>query len=193
MKPSKQMTDRELRRDIYETRRYVEANIKAVRELQKGEPSLAIPTYATNQYALLKRQMRDKSVKKMSRTELISTRRQLQYIKGLKSSTVEGAKETAVKFSPLADKLKALSPQLQDKFWEIYRKAYSDTKGQLERFRYELFSSDLIDQVGIGTDTGELAHLISEKYRELELETTKDTPEEEKRELFTQRLKSIYK
>lgn len=193
MKTSKQMTDKELRQDIYKMRREVEANIKGVKELQKSESSLAVPTDAIQQYAKLNRLMRNKSVRRMDRDELISVRRQLAYIKGLKSSTVEGAKKTAVKFEPLNHKLKSLSPSLQDKFWEVYRKAYSDTKGQLENFKYEIFESDLIDTINSGTDTGELAQKIADKFREVSLKTTKDTPDDEKRRLFTDTLDTLYK
>lgn len=185
------MSEEELRKEIYGIRRELRSDIKAVRDLQKV--STAIPTYATNQMKNIEKTMRTKSVKNMDKSELVTTLRDLKYIRGLKSSSVEGAKKTAKSFEPLKDKLESLSENMRDKFWEIYGKAYGQLKGNLESFKYEIFESDLIDVITSNTDTSELALKIEQIYRDIQEKYTKDTSENVKKRAFSRKLSNYLK
>jgi hypothetical protein len=132
---SSRLTDEELRREIYSLRRTLKEDIRAVREASKLDPT--IPRDAINQYKKISKLMKEKSVRSMDTRDLKSTYRQLGYIRGLKSSTLEGAEKTAETFYPIKQFLDVLSPTLRDEFWDYYGKAYKENPF-LEKFKYEI-------------------------------------------------------
>lgn len=159
------MTDKEIRKEIYDLRRELRADISEVNRLRNTSDS-AIPTYATDRMKVLEREMREKSVKNMSRNELENVYRDLKYVRGLKSSTVEGAIKTGRTIEPLKEKLKTLSPDLQKNFWAIYSKLYGDTATEIDRFKYVIFESDLVDSIYQGMDVDDFTNTIEKLFRE---------------------------
>ena len=154
-----ELNDKELRREIYALRRALRTDIKEVRDISKSSPT--IPTYAISHLSKAENEMRTKSVKKREGAELLSIYRQLKYTRGLKSSTLEGALETAEKFEPIAEHLKSLSQEKRQEFWDIYGELYKHSS-TLERFKYELF--EYIDSK-FGEDLPEdIASTLIEEY-----------------------------
>lgn len=131
-----ELNDKELRREIYALRRALRIDIKEVKKASKVVTE--IPTYAATHLAKAEKEMKAKSVCKREGAELSSIYRELKYIRGLKSSTLEGAIETAEKFEPIAKELKTLSEEKRKEFWDIYKKMYEDNP-LYEKFKYEIF------------------------------------------------------
>lgn len=144
-KLSSQLTEKELRKEVYRLRRELRSSVKEVRELSRT--STTIPTYAIDKLKELERSYRQKSVKRMTKPELVSNYRALEYIRGLKSSTVSGAIEVGRKFEPFKEELNKLSKSERDLFWDVYQRFYSETRGTAERFKYEVFDSGVLTSV----------------------------------------------
>lgn len=191
MRLTSRMTPKELRKEIYSLRRQLRTNLKGVRELQKFSP--LVPRYATNKMKELEKQMRQTSVRKMEEKELRNLYRDLNYISGLKSSTPAGAMETAERFEPLRQRLNNFSESLRDKFWRIYGKIYESSNGTIDKFKYTIFESDLIDEISSATDEDELVQRIIEEYDETYKELSKNASDNERQQLFTQKLSTLFK
>ena len=102
-----QLTEKELRKSIYDLRRELRADIKEIRGLAKSDP--LIPTYALTYMTDIEKYMRNKAVKYMSFNELKNVYRELTYIRGLESSKVSSAISTGRRFEVLRPNLESLS------------------------------------------------------------------------------------
>lgn len=131
-----ELNDKELRREIYALRRALRTDIKEVKDI--STVSSTIPTYATSHMTKAEEEMRLKSIRKREGAELLSIYRELKYIRGLKTSTLEGALEVAEKFEPLAKELRTLSEVKRKEFWDIYKKMYEENP-LYEKFKYDIF------------------------------------------------------
>lgn len=189
-KMSVMMTDNELRKAIYDLRRGLRADIKQVRALSRS--SSAIPTTALKHMTDLERQMRAKSVRRSGTKELRQIYRDLRYTRGLKSSSPEGAISVSQTFTPIKEKLDAMSPTLRQKFWYLYSKVYGESRGLMERFKYEEFKT-AVENIDIATDVSDLATQIITKFDEVYKELPRHATDEQRRVLFTDKLKTLFK
>lgn len=158
-KLSSQLTEKELRKEIYRLRRELRASVKEVRELSRT--SNLIPTYSVSKMRELERRYRSKSVSNMTKAELVSNFRALEYIQGLKSSTVSGALEIAHKFEPFKNELNELPESDRKAFWDAYQRFYNETRGTAERFKYELFDTSVLRTITNRIRNGETASDIA--------------------------------
>ena len=166
-KLSSQLTEKELRTEVYRLRRELRSSVKEVRELSRTSPT--IPTYAIDKLKELERSYRKKSVSKMTKPELVSNYRALEYIRGLKSSTASGAIEVGRKFEPFKDELNKLSKSERDLFWDVYQRFYSETRGTAERFKYEVFDTgvltSVVNRARAGYSASDIAGALLHAYR----------------------------
>lgn len=158
---SHEQNDKSLRRDIYTLRRALRKDIKEVKELSKDDP--LIPTDAISQMKELEKKMRVNSVVKQDTKELLSTYRQLKYIRDLKSSTPSGAIRISETFQPIRERLSRYSKDKQNEFWTIYGDLYKHYSG-FEKYKYEIieyvdelfgteYSDDILDEIRTLYDT----------------------------------------
>ncbi len=139
MKAISNLSDATLRKRIYSLRKELRSDIEAIQtHINEG---VWLPTYAIDKFASVSEKMPQKSVYSMDRKELLSTFRALQYVRGLKASTVKGAYESMESIEPIKSMVKGLSPKMQNKFWRIYGRIYDESGGLAERFKYELIQS----------------------------------------------------
>ena len=191
MRLTADLTPEEMREEIYDLRRELRPRIREIREFSKVS---RIPQYAVNRMREIEKEMRETSVKNMDEKQLRNTLRDLRYISELKTSTMEGAIETSEKFEPLRDKLNTLPEDVQRKFWKVYDNFYNLVGyDQAERFKYELFQSNLIDMVsGTDIDEKEVAKKIEEVYRRMTAITGGGGRTEDARLLFTDELRKLF-
>lgn len=203
------MSEEELKKEIYKLRRELRVDIRGVRELKKSLPFS--PSYATEKMTKLEKKMRETPVIRMDKKQLKDTLRELQYTRSLKSSSVEGIKQSESTLENLKQ-VQTLSKDLQDKFWDIYRVFYEETKGLAELYKYEIFSSRLIDYVNRDTSAVVMAKQIADiweklnethpmkrdeddEYYEMSREERKEYDEQREQfkvQLFGSRLKNIF-
>ena len=136
MKLSSTLSDKELRQEIYKLRRELRADIGEIKNEIKTDKS--IPTYAVNDFKEAEKSMRQKSVRSMGRKDLVSTYRNLTYIRNLKSSTLEGARDVIDSLEtvknriklmgdvnqPLSNLLEQSSKSTTEKFWDIFKRTF---------------------------------------------------------------------
>lgn len=158
---SHEQNDKILRRDIYTLRRALRKDIKEVKELSKDDP--LIPTDAISQMREIEKKNKVKSVAKQNTKELLSTYRQLKYIRDLKSSTPSGAIRISETFQPIRERLSRYSKDKQNEFWNIYGDLYKHYSG-FEKYKYEIieyvdelfdteYSEDILNEIRTLYDT----------------------------------------
>lgn len=174
-----------LRKDIYKLRKSLRENIREVGEASKA--SSLIPTDAVQQMRKLEKQMREKAVSKLNTSELTTLYRKLKYVDNLKSSTLEGAKTTAERWTPIKRNLDSLSQEQRDKWWGIYENLYKYYSG-FQNYKYDIFN--VIDS-NFGTDYNEnIVGNIIDAYDEI-LMNSENMTDAEIMLLFTEKLKEL--
>lgn len=171
MNSSRDLTDKELRQEIYKLRRELRADMREIRELLKSERNL--PDYALRDFREAEKSMREKSVSKQDRKELQRTYRNLQYIRGLKSSKAQNLNEIYNNLKIHIDKidtnLKNVDQNTVNKFWDIYKKVFEGASGIRENFKYEIFSTISDFMISGGESPEEFALKIEDLYRDVQL------------------------
>lgn len=156
--------EKSLRKDIYKLRRELRSDLKEVRGASKL--SSLIPTEALSHMTKVEREMRDISVRKMGTRDLLSTYRQLKYIRGLKSSTIEGAEKSAKLWTPIKEHLDAFSKDTRDEWWNAYGEIYKNWS-TMDKFKYTIF--EYVDKAFTGDNAEEIkAKLVTEIDKILE-------------------------
>lgn len=107
----------------------------------------AISTRVAEKYlpVLESKSTKVKDLKALSRSELLTRLRDIQYIESLKSSSVKGATHSAKIFGEVEQKLKSLSSDTQSQFWSIYSKVIEENR-VFQNYKYEIFDI-IIDEV----------------------------------------------
>lgn len=103
--------------------------------------------------------------------------RDLKYIDNLKTSTVKGATETHEMLKDFYGMYGALSDETQDKFWSVYKQLYERTGGLIERYKYEVFDTAIMDMF-----SGDSVENIVENLYKLYLPQITDTTSTEEDE-----------
>lgn len=178
---SSQLAPQEMRKESRRLIKNISRRISRIEGL--GEST---PLYAVNLYRDLEKTI-PKRLTELSDKDLRTLYRDLRYINSLKSSTVKGALQAQQKFEPIKAKLSVLSKETQDKFWSIYGRLYEKTGGEMEKFKYELFETN-IDYIYSGSSVDDaFEEIINEYNASLEDEDT----DEEVRISFTNKLKNL--
>lgn len=176
MKLSSNLSDKELRQEIYKLRRELRVDIGEIKREIKTDKT--IPTYAVNDFKEAEKSMRAKSVRSMGRKDLVSTYRNLTYIRNLKSSTLEGARDVIDSLEtvknriklmgdvnqPLSNLLEQSSKSTTEKFWDIFKRTFDGRADLRERYKYEIWNSiaDYMEQGG--TNNEEFSSMVEALY-----------------------------
>lgn len=158
-----------LRQAIYDLRRELREDIKEVKEYSKTS---FVPLDAVLAMKDIEDYMVRKPVKSMDIKDLRKTYKELDYIRGLRSSTLEGAKSTGtIYMDDLKKRLLELSKNEQEEFWKMYAQVKRDIPIS-ELFKYDIIKTldDVYIQNGVRdsrglTQTIEDMFKISEKYK----------------------------
>lgn len=178
--------DKELRKIIYKLRTALRDDMRQIREVENQSP--LIPLDARQKFTKLERLMREKAVRNMSHKELLSTYRQLEYIRNLKSSTLRGALETAEKFSPIKEHLSSFSEEKRKEWWSVYGEIYKHAS-TMEQYKYDIFQ--VVDQLFGNMDTKEIINDMIEEYDKI-LESGRGNISDEKVSLlFSEKLRDL--
>ena len=180
------MTDKELRKENRRLIRNLSARIKNIENL-----GVTAPKYAVNKFRELEKTI-PKRLTQLKTKELRTLYRDLKYISSLKSSSVKGAIDVQQKFEPVKEKLNQLSEPTQAKFWNIYGMLYENTGSTMEKFKYEIFETN-IDFIYSGSSVDNAVEQIINAYDQT-LENLGDYSDDETvKILFTQKLQDIRK
>ena len=184
--------EKTLRRDVYALRRALRADVAEVKAYIKERKRLTkniaktedmredyhiIPDVAVRRLKNLEKEMKANPVKYMTKKELLSTYRQLKYIRGLKTSTLEGSKEVAKHFNSIATSLSKLSDEHLKKFWDTYEHL-TDISPLYKHMRYEIFSglADIVGKTNMtAEELGEAIDKLYDKSVRGELDLNEDT------------------
>lgn len=181
MKLSSQMTDTELRKEIYNLRRDLRQRLGEVRAEAKTSPTFyhesadtdrkiekkIIARSALEHFKEAEKTMRKTAVRDMDTKQLRNMYRDLKYIAGLKSSTLEGATITASRYDPFAKTMESLSEDMRNLVWDVYSKLYAERGTGLERYKYEIFESGLTQEI-TPANAEQLAQTLSDLLKETE-------------------------
>lgn len=168
-----------LRQAIYDLRRELREDIKEVKEYSKTS---FVPLDAVLSMREIEDYMVRKPVKSMDIKDLRKTYKELDYIRGLKSSTLEGAKATGtIYMDDLKKRLLELPKNEQEEFWKMYGQVKRDIPIS-ELFKYDIIKtlddvyikSGVRDSRGL-TQTIEDMFKISEKYKYMSGDESYDT------------------
>lgn len=176
MKLSSNLSDKELRQEIYKLRRELRVDIGEIKNEIKTDKS--IPTYAVDDFRKAEKYMREKSVRSMGRRELVSTYRNLTYIRNLKSSTLEGARDVIDNLEtvknriklmgdvnqPLSNLLEQSSKSTNEKFWDIFKRTFDGRADLRERYKYEIWNSIADYMEEGGTNSEEFSSMVEALY-----------------------------
>lgn len=134
---SRDMVDKEMRKEIYKLRRELKAEAKQIKELAKTDK--LIPLTGTDQLKQFEKELRKgKSVRRQDTKELRKSLRQIRYINDLETSHVDGAIKGGRRFEPIRKTVEQLNEEQKKEFWQTYKELYRE--GPIyERFRYELY------------------------------------------------------
>lgn len=127
----------------------------------------------------------------LTEAELRTLHRDIRYINDLKSTSIKGAEMARDKYIPVKDKLDALSPEIRNKFWEIYGKLVDENR-LLEQFKYDIMGAD-INLIYGGTQADEIVDTIRELYDTTLEELGRNATDEDIKVLFTSKLESFLK
>lgn len=130
--------EKNLRRDIYALRRELKYDIRDVREAHKKD--FLIPDYAVKHMTDLNRIFRNKSVRAMDYTELLKVYRKMLNIRGLKSSTLEGATNARNSLINAIPKLSELNEKQADKMWSAYERLV-EQNAALSQYKYDIYNA----------------------------------------------------
>lgn len=132
-------SDKELRKDINELRKELREDIRGVENYIKSlQPSEFMPKVAVNKFHELDKTIKEKGISNMSTEELKTVYRDLEYIRTLKTSTVEGAIKSKQLWQPIEEKLANFGKREKRRFFKAYDKLYEEIPVVMQ-FKYQLF------------------------------------------------------
>ncbi len=132
------MTEEQMRKEIRRVLRQVGRNAKEIEAA--ASVSFDIPTYAVEHLKDFRRQIKKISIKRATGRTLRNYYRDINYIAGLKSATVEGAMEMSYGIQPIVRAVKALPEEEEKAFWRVYDKAYSED-ALMQHYKYEILDT----------------------------------------------------
>ena len=163
------------------------------KDVERIEKRADLPQFGASAFRGFERRFGNKLGNKylpsMTTEQLQTMLRDIKYIRGLKSTTIEGAQHTKDVFLPLREELTALSEPQRDKFREIYNK-FVEERRYLEEFKYELqeIVKDMVySAVSVDEALTEMGALYDKASRTL----GKEASEDEKVLLFSQNIREF--
>lgn len=184
------MTEEEMRKEIRRVLRQVGRNVKEIEAA--ASVSSFIPTYAVEKVKQFRKDIRKLSIKRATGRTLRNYYRDINYIAGLKSATLEGAQEMSWTWQPIKAQLDEMTEEQKKKFWNIWDKAYSEN-ALLEHFKYEIMSESVqrvFDENN--TDFGQkVVDIFEETQLELRRYLGREPSEQEIASIFISKLSNI--
>lgn len=120
--------------------------------------------------------------------EIVDLYRDLKYVTGLKTATLEGAKQSLENFEPINVYLSALEEEEQETFWNIYDKIYEDLQS---KYKYEIMETISALQTA-DMSPQQIEKRIKKAYTDiLEGKRGKDISDEQLELRFTRKLERL--
>lgn len=137
----------------------------------------------------LKNKLGDKrNLSSLSDKDIITIHRDVRYLNKLKSLNIKGAEKARDIYVPFKERISTLSPQSQDRVYEIYDKVL-DRLETMEDFKYELYDY-IVDYIYEGEFDNDKAVLkIFEKYDDTLKKLGRKATDGDIAVLFTSKLK----
>lgn len=148
---------------------------------------------ALNRFNKFRKEFKYNSFSKYSDDLVKDLYRDLKNISSLKSSTLEGAIESAKTFGKTRDILDSLSEESQGDFWRLYNKLYKNLEPKtIERYKYELFdvvSAEMLLGQDLEDTYEKIKNIFDKTYGLTDDEESANLTEAEKGERFAEQLK----
>lgn len=185
------LTRKQMEREIRKSRKKLKQEAVKIREMlaSYGMSGADAPLIAIKRFEAMKvpYQFRRKGIEYYTDKEVLAMYRDLEYIKQLKTATVEGAMEAMDNFGEIASYLSSKSEAEREHFWEIYDKVYESVK---DRFKYEAMQL-VADMQESGRTTEEIIKTISEPAEKILMQYGKDLPDEQFDLLYSEELHQL--
>lgn len=174
----------ELLREVRSLYQNLNAQMKLI--AKSTEPAL---NDAYRHFQRLRKEFRYNDLSKYDTQVIKDIHRDLNYISGLKSSTLEGAIEGEKNFGEIKIFLNGLSETKRKEFFDIYDKLYNFTKADIvEKYKYDVFRAAKNEML-LGQTSDDIFELLLEKYN---LAYEAGRTEEEQGEEFGAYLEVLY-
>lgn len=180
------LTEKEMRQDV---RRLIKNISRRVKRIESAGDTAS--QFSAIRFRELEKNL-PRKLTDLSKQELKNLHRDLRYLQGLKTSYLKGASKAKSSFENIREHLGSLSKKSQDKFWEIYGKLYNQTSGLLEKFKYEIFETN-IDYIFSGEEVDKAVFEIEDLFRETIKELGSAADEESISKLFLSKLSTLRK
>ena len=157
------------------------SNIKELqRELETRGKEIEGLGYSTpqgfsEQIKKLSGKLRATDLDELSQKDLTDIYRDLQYIRDLKSSTIEGAKRSYEKWLPIYELLQPLSKEKRDEFFKIYGQIYQQVGGQSMEYKYDDFA-EIIESMYQGEDAQDVIDRMLDYMQDVRGFVSADSP-----------------
>lgn len=191
------MTREQMERSIRASRQELKLVGREIREMlaSYGREGAKAPLSAIERFEKLEvpYQFRRKGVELYTDAEVVDMYRDLEYIKSLKTSTVEGAMETLENFGTTFDTVEQMGDDFKSAFWDAYDRVYEVMK---DRYKYETLNimAEIAQELtsdGSDLNGRELADRVIRPYLDI-LETYgKEIPDDKLDILYTDRLRQL--
>ena len=183
----KALTDKSRDELLKESRLLYQELNREFKQIEKSKTPLLKDAYS--RFKQFKKDVRYNDLSKYSDKMIKDIYRDLKYIKSLKSSTLEGAEESARTFGVTKNFLESLSENKRQQFWDMYSRAYSNLRPDLvEKYKYEVFDV-LTNEMVLGQDPEEIYAKIEEAFKRA---NELGESEEEMGELFAENLNLLF-
>lgn len=185
------LSRKELEKRIRRSRKQLKGEAVKIREMlgAYGQEGAKAPLVAIERFESLNvpHRFREGGKELYTDKEVRDMYRDLEYIKTLKSSTLEGAMETMDNFSEISSYLSSKSEAVQDEFWEIYDKLYETLR---DKYKYEIMEivADMQDK---GMTRDEIVEAVTDPYHQILLEYGKDISDEKFELLYSDELREL--
>lgn len=184
----KSLSDKKSRDELLKESRLLYKKLNAqMKEISKSKEPLLLDAY--NRFKDFKKDFKYNDFSKYTDNLVRDMHRDLNYIDSLKSSSLEGAKESAKTFGETKKILESMSKEKQADFWSTYDKAYKELMPTLtEKFKYDIFNV-ITNEMLLGQTTEDILEKLQESLdRAYEIGET----EEEIDELFAENLELLF-
>lgn len=185
------LTRKQMESEILKSRKQLKSEAIKIREMLDayGQAGAKAPLVAIERFEDMKApyRFRYKGKELYTDKEVLDMYRDLQYIKSLKSATLEGAMETMDNFSEISSYLSSKSEVEQDEFWETYDKLYEVLK---DKYKYEVMEivADMQDR---GMSRDEIVEAVTNPYHQILQEYGKDIDDEKLELLYSDELREL--
>lgn len=185
------LTRKQMEKSIRATRKQLKAEAIAIRDMLEsyGQAGAKAPLVAIERFEALNvpYQFRRGGVEKYTDKQVRDLYRDLEYIKSLKTSTVQGAMEALENYGTIDSFLSSKSEGEKERFWKIYDKLYEKLR---DKYKYEVMQL-VADMQDTGMTDDEIEKLITDPYESIQLQYGKDISDEKFELLYSDELQQL--